>query len=231
MWNITALQAGFQVATMSLGPIDTNAHILFALGKALIVDAPIDSLPTISGFLAAQRLEPQALLLTHGHWDHMGGAADLGKHYRLEVWGSVHDGLLFAKPQIMRAFAGDRELQPVAINHPLHAQFGSSSENMSQPVVLEGWNDLEIQALAMPGHTPGGTAYYFCGAGCVMSGDQLFAGAVGRSDLPGGDFSLLCASIRRSLYSLPAQTVVFPGHGPPTTISQEMQHNPFVRTS
>ena len=229
MWNISALHAGFQVATMALGPIDTNAHILFARGRALIVDAPLDSLSAITGFLTSENLEPQALLLTHGHWDHMGGAAALRRHYGLEVWGSVHDGLLFAKPQIMSAFAGNRALQPVAIEHPLRAQFGPSNEPVSEPVVLEGWDTIE--ALSMPGHTPGGIAYYFRGAGCVMSGDQLFAGAVGRSDLPGGDFSLLCASIRRSLYSLHTQTVVFPGHGPPTTIGREMQHNPFVRAS
>ncbi|WGK70061.1 MBL fold metallo-hydrolase [Candidatus Haliotispira prima] len=233
MIKISELQNGFLVASMPLGPIHTNSHIIYRKypvgtyeGKALIVDAPFNSLTAIGDFLSTERLEAQCLLLTHGHWDHMGGASLLRQKQNLKVWASTEDSLFFENPQIMSAFAGNLELRPVTVDVPLDLKFPGARKQQS--LRWDSWPELEAEAFAMPGHTPGGIAFHFPQAGCVMTGDQLFQGSVGRSDFPGGDFSLLSASIQDSLYSLAPETVVFSGHGEPTTIGREMQHNPFV---
>ena len=228
---IRNLANDFHIASLPLGPIDTNSHILYQNGKAWIIDAPLDSLEAIRKVLRQEQLEPQALLLTHGHYDHMGSAATLRQAFQLPTWASLQDQLLFQNPHIMSAFimsafAGNFALQPVVIDHPLDLDF---ENKRSVTFWLNSW--LEVAAYAMPGHTAGGIAFYFPQANCVMTGDQLFRGSVGRSDLPGGNFARLSASIRKSLYSLPKETIVFPGHGEPTTIGHEMQHNPFVPMS
>ncbi|MEM9424149.1 MAG: MBL fold metallo-hydrolase [Spirochaetota bacterium] len=219
---ISSLKNGFSVASMPLGPIDTNCHILYQGSQALIIDAPLDSLSAIRNFLEERKLDPLALLLTHGHWDHMGGAAVLAQTLGLPVWANRNDLLMFESPQIMRAYAGDWELKPVNIDYFL--DFADSNA----PFIPITIGEFQAEAYAMPGHTPGGVAYYFPQADCVMTGDQLFRDSVGRSDFPGGNFELLAASIRKSLYQLPGETVVFPGHRNTTTIRREMECNPFV---
>ena len=217
---------------MSLGPIETNAHIIYQDGKALIIDAPLNSFNTINGFLVEQKLEPQALLLTHGHWDHIGDAQILREVLQVKVWASQQDRLLFENPEIMRSFAGQNiPLRPVTIDCLLNVDF--FQKNTQSAICSVNWGDsvLELIVYAMPGHSPGGIAFYFPPAGCVMAGDQLFYGSVGNSDLPGGNFELLSASIRKLLYCLPPETIVFPGHGEHTTIHHEMDNNPFVRCS
>ena len=223
---ITKLKNGFYVASMALGPINTNIHILYNNGVALIIDAPLDSLEFVQHFLKQQQLEPLALLLTHGHWDHMAGAAAMKQALQIETWGSRNDSLLFQSPDIMSAFAGSLSFEPVGIDHFLDIEFDAKLEN--QLSLQHSIGIMEFEVYAMPGHTAGGVAFYFPKAACVMAGDQLFRGSVGRSDFPGGDFELLAASIRQSLYCLPRKTIVFTGHGEQTTIDYEIRYNPFV---
>ncbi len=224
--NITQLRDDLHVASMPLGPIQTNTHILYQNNNALVIDAPPGSLASISGFLRSEKLELHALLLTHGHWDHIGDATALSRKYQRPVYGSRLDQQLFRNPQLMSAFAGDFDLVPIDLDVELALDF---RQGPRQSVLkISSWPELAIEALAMPGHTPGGIAFYFPQAACAMTGDQLFRESVGRSDFPGGDFALLSASIRSSLYQLPGQTMVLPGHGAATSIGYEMQHNPFV---
>ncbi len=236
MSKICRLNHGFQVISLALGPIQTNSHILYQKadkqekGQAIIIDAPINSLESIRNVLIQEELDPKALLLTHGHWDHMGGAAALQATLNLPVWGSPADQLLFENPHIMSAFAGDFDLQAISLDECLDIHFDICADQAQNlDFTLPEWPELKITAMPMPGHTPGGLAYYFPQPTCVMTGDQLFQGSVGRSDFPGGNFEMLSASIRQLLYRLAPTTQVFPGHGAPTTIGQEMQHNPFVR--
>lgn len=165
--------------------------------------------------LADAGLEPRLLLNTHCHLDHLFGNRFIFERYGLRTW--YHQG--------------DSQNH---LNAPKHAlMFGLSMEDPPEPegylsdgeVVTAAGVSLEV--LAVPGHSPGGIAFYSEKDGLVFTGDALFAGSIGRSDLPGGNHGQLIESIRRRLFSLPHETVVYSGHGPETTIGREIGSNPF----
>jgi glyoxylase-like metal-dependent hydrolase (beta-lactamase superfamily II) len=165
--------------------------------------------------LTDKGLVPKLLLNTHCHLDHLFGNRFMLKRYGLRTW--YHEG----------------DSQNL-VNAPKHAlMFGLSMEESPEPegyiadgeVVTAAGVSLEV--LAVPGHSPGGIAFYSEKDGVVFTGDALFAGSIGRSDLPGGNHGQLIESIRRRLFTLPPETVVYPGHGPETTIGREIGSNPF----
>lgn len=165
--------------------------------------------------LADAGLEPRLLLNTHCHLDHLFGNRFMLERYGLRTW--YHEG--------------DRQNQ---FNAPKHAlMFGLAMDEPPEPegylsdgeVVTAAGVSLEV--LAVPGHSPGGIAFYAEKDGVVFTGDALFSGSIGRSDLPGGNHGQLTDSIRRRLFALPPETVVYSGHGPETTIGREIGSNPF----
>jgi hydroxyacylglutathione hydrolase len=170
-------------------------------------------------FLARLRHEgwtPRAVWLTHAHLDHLAGvAAVLAAVPGLPVWLHPADHRLYEHaPNQARAFG----LTLAAPPPPDHAFADGATVRVGA---------LEFGVLHTPGHSPGSVC--LAGHGVVFVGDLLFAGSVGRTDLPGGDADALLASIRETLYALPDETVVYPGHGPPTTIGIEKRENPFAR--
>jgi hydroxyacylglutathione hydrolase len=183
--------------------------------SALVIDPGLQ-VDAVSDFIDKQDLKVEHILLTHGHVDHVFGVPKIKEQTGAPTY--MHSLDLF---QLQR--------NPTVIR-----QFGLDPDQFSQPVIdheLEeghpvGWEDLLFDVIHTPGHTQG-SVVFLLGQRCI-AGDTLFRRGVGRTDLPGGDFDALIASIQGKLYKLPPETIVYPGHGPMTTIGEEMRENPFV---
>ena len=203
------------VDTLSLGPVGTNCYLVrerVGAAEAVVVD-PSGDATEIRLRLAALGARCVAILVTHGHFDHLVGVADLAEG----TGAPVHMA------------AGERNLLEDAGIHASYAPVAIRSWNPE--VLLEGGETLDLagmafNVLAVPGHSPAHLAYYADGA--LFSGDVLFAGGVGRTDLPGGDWETLLESIRTLSDAYPAETAVYPGHGPATTLGAELARNPFL---
>lgn len=215
------LMPKINVHGFELGPFATNSYLISSSEspECWIVDPSFEPEELIRA-VSERKLRPSLILLTHAHIDHIAGI-----------------------PDVLRAFGP----LPIAL-HPLEhhwlidaqanlsAQYGvpfvtvPASRELTDGLILE-LGQSRWQVLHTPGHSPGG-----CGLVCahdselkLIAGDTLFSGSIGRSDLPGGSMPVLADSIRRRLYTLPEQTLVYPGHGPMTTIGQEKRSNPLVR--
>ena len=201
----------------------TNCYVMAPErgGPAVIVDAPPD-VDAVVRLLTAHDLVPVALLITHGHVDHAGGAAGVTERTGVSAYLHPDDDYLVSDPatQVRSIFGfvppGIEEFAPpesfVDLAH-------------GQRLNLAGF---EFEVRHTPGHTLGHCVFVVEDEGLIFSGDQLFAGAIGRSDLPGGDFRTLMESMRTQVMTLPDDTRVLPGHGPETTIGRERVSNPFI---
>lgn len=200
--------------TIQVGLYEVNCSILSEDGKAWIVD-PGHEADRIAALLEKNGLKPEAILLTHAHFDHIGAV----------------NAILAAAPGTP-VYLGEKDI-PV-VSHP----FNQMPPEYPPVAKIEGLRPASevplFQALDTPGHTPGGVSYYLAdfdagnGArGLLLSGDTLFAGSVGRTDFPGGNMATLMASLG-SLKVLPPETLVVPGHGPETTLAREFASNPFL---
>ena len=210
--------SNLQFQKFELGPIGTNAFLAWKENgqDAILIDAPPEAKETIDPILKLRGLKLSAIWLTHGHWDHMAGAAELVEG-EISVLGHKDDLQLFENPQCMSSFAmPGMNFQPVKIT-----QWISDGDRLD----LLG---REVDVLHVPGHCPGNVAFHVPSKNCCFVGDAIFAGSIGRTDLPGGDFATLEKSIREKLYCLPGETSLHPGHGPDSTVDREMATNPFV---
>lgn len=207
-----------QFQKFELGPIGTNAFLVWEENGAetILIDAPPDAKSTIEPLLKLRGLKLSALWLTHGHWDHMAGAAELVEG-EMTVLGHKDDLELFENPQCMSSFAmPGMDFQPIQVT-----QWVADGDKLD----LFG---REVDVLHVPGHCPGNVAFHVSSEGWCFVGDAIFAGSIGRTDLPGGDFATLEKSIKEKLYTLSPATSLHPGHGPETTVEHEMATNPFV---
>ena len=197
--------------TIQVGGFEVNCSILSENGKAWIVD-PGQEADRIIDLLAKKGLEPAAILLTHGHFDHISGIPGLlGEFPALPVYVHEKDMQMFGHP-----------LNQLPPEYPSFAK----PRNLVSLDKLEVLDGLEV--LETPGHTPGGVCYHFPKDKLLLSGDTLFAGSVGRTDLPGGDMATLLDSLKK-LTALPDDTLVIPGHGMHTRIALEKSGNPFLQ--
>ncbi|MGF1668026.1 MAG: MBL fold metallo-hydrolase [Acidimicrobiia bacterium] len=187
-------------------------------GPAVVIDAPPDP-AGIARLLAAHDLTPVALLLTHGHIDHMGGAESVRSLGALTYVHPDDDYLTLDPVGQMRALFG---MVPPG-DYPAPAQRIELTDGVK--VAAAG---LDFEVRHTPGHTPGHCCFLLESEGWLFSGDQLFAGSVGRTDLPGGSWEQLLESMRTRVLDLPDDTRVLPGHGPETTIGRERRTNPFL---
>jgi len=203
------------VDQLPLGPLETNCYLVRAergASEALVVD-PSGPATDIRLALASHGSRCAAILVTHGHFDHILGLAELAEGTGAPVYGP----------------AGERALleSPDAFTPP-----GIHVRPWTADVLLDGGESLglaaglQVDVVAVPGHSPGHLAYAVDGA--LLSGDVLFAGSVGRTDLPGGDWRTLLESIRTLADRFPPETAVHPGHGPATTLAAELARNPFL---
>ena len=197
--------------TIQVGGFEVNCSILSESGKAWIVD-PGQEADRIIDTLAKKGLEPAAILLTHAHFDHIGAIPGLLEKFPdLPVYVHEKDAPMFG-----------HSLNQLPPEYPPFAK----PKNIANLNSLDSLEGLEI--LETPGHTPGGVCYYLPKDKLLLSGDTLFAGSVGRTDLPGGDMATMMDSLRK-LTALPDDTLIIPGHGPHTTIAAEKLGNPFLQ--
>jgi hydroxyacylglutathione hydrolase len=202
------------VDRFELGPIGTNCYVVRAregASKAVVID-PGGDVDVLRHELARLGADCTAILITHGHWDHLGGVADLAEATGAPVHMAAVERI--ALEQISDFAPAELQLRPY-----------------KPDVLLDGDETLELagitfETLPVPGHSPAHLAYH--AAGSLFSGDVLFAGSVGRTDLPFADWDTLVASIRRLADRFPPDTVVYPGHGPETTLGAEIARNPFL---
>lgn len=207
------------IETKELPPIGTNAMALLEPERkeCVIIDAPAEAYPWARDLADRHDCKIVALILTHGHWDHILDAWKFGRE-GIPTYGHAEDELMFAEPSRMAAYAmPGLEFEPVRIDHWIE---------QGQELDLLGTR-MEIRHV--PGHCPGNVLVYLRDEAAAFVGDALFAGSIGRYDLPGGDFSVLEKSIHEQIYSLPDATKIYPGHGPATTVAAEKEGNPFVR--
>jgi hydroxyacylglutathione hydrolase len=202
------------VEQLPLGPIGTNCFVVRAdatSAEAAIVD-PSGDAAELRLLLARIGARCAGILVTHGHWDHLVGVADLAEGTGADVYMAEGEKVLLEEP--------GRFAPPTIPLRPY-----------TPDVLLQGGESIEVagvafDVLSVPGHSPAHLAYH--ADGCLFSGDVLFSGSVGRTDLPGADWDTLVDSIRSLVERFPPETIVYPGHGPATTLGDELARNPFL---
>jgi hydroxyacylglutathione hydrolase len=204
--------------TFPVGPLHCNCTILGdeVTHEAVVVD-PGDNIPEILSRLQKHGLTLRQIIVTHAHIDHVGGAALLRKSTGAPVLMNQQDLGLLGMMEMQAGWLG--------VPTPQVAPPDASAEDG----LTIGLATLPAQVLHTPGHTPGSICLLFPDQHLLLAGDTLFAGSIGRTDLPGGDGQQILRSLRERLLVLPDSTHVVPGHGPETTIGEERQSNPFLQ--
>ena len=208
--------APLKVEQYVVGPVQTNCY--FAVNdetKEMILIDPGANADRLIQIIEEEKLNPVAILLTHGHFDHIGAANEVREHYGIKIYASCDEEKLLASPARNLSNAYGMSLRVTA--DVLH--------NDGDILELAG---LKIKAIHTPGLTAGETCYYIESDKTLMSGDTLFAGSVGRTDYPTASSAAMMESLHDKLCKLPDDTDVYPGHGEFTTIGYEKQNNPFM---
>ncbi len=206
-----------EIKTFQVGPLEVNCYILWDSETldAFIID-PGGSGPLIKAAVTSLGLKVRYIVNTHGHFDHVGADGELRKHYSVPL--AIHKGDV----HLLRDASGHAEIFGIK-TPPQPAPDLFLTNNAS----LEA-GSIKMEILHTPGHTKGGVCLYIKNDGLLFSGDTLFAGSVGRTDLEGGSAEDLMNSIKTRLLSLDDDVRVLPGHGPATTIGEEREHNLFI---
>ena len=202
------------VKILPCGPLSVNTYILSSETPECLVIDPGDEAP-VARYLEKNGLTCGAILLTHGHFDHIGGVPGLLRRYPgCKVYIHPDDSAMLSDPRACLASWFGRSFEPVREYETLR----------EGPVSLTGFS---FEVVHTPGHSPGSVSFLFPSSGIVFSGDTVFQCSVGRSDLVGGDEAALLRSVRHLIDSLPDGTVIYPGHGPETEKTFEQTHNPY----
>lgn len=206
-----------EIKRLVLGMLRTNCYIVYSeeTKKAVVID-PAAEPKRITEALSELSLTPEAVLLTHGHFDHMLAADALRKEYHIPV------GLL----------SEEAELLSDPLKNCSATFFSAPYGTVADEYFVDGqeltYLGGELKVLATPGHTAGCCCYYMAAENVLFSGDTLFCGSVGRTDLPTSSPAMIGSSIKEKLFVLPEDTLVLPGHGEETTIGEEQRHNPYI---
>jgi len=206
-----------ELHTFILGVLQTNAYVLIEGDECWVVDPGLEAGELVE-FLRGRGLAPSRILLTHGHADHIGGIDELRE--------------AFADAKVTCPAADVVMLTDAEAN--MSAPFGFPVSFNPADATIDPGDELALGSLTWrvldtAGHTPGGVSFYCPDEGIVLTGDALFAGSIGRCDIPNASSRQLLDNIRKNLYTLPPETKVLPGHGPATSIAAEKQSNPFVK--
>lgn len=207
----------FRIRTFVLGEVSTNCYLVFhdKTREAVVVD-PADNAPYILNKCRELGVIPAAVLLTHGHFDHVLAVKDICRAFPCKIYAGREE---------------DRMLQDPSLN--LTGTLGTDPTEIQADVLVKDGDILSLigfqwKVLETPGHTAGSVCYYVEAEQVLISGDTLFANSLGRTDLPTGSMEAIVRSIREKLLPLPEDTMVYPGHGEPTTIGHERRYNPVA---
>lgn len=206
------LESNMLIHTFTGGIFDTNCFFLPESG--ILIDAP----QGVADWIQKEGKTISLLLLTHGHIDHVWDAARIQKEHACKIGCHAETVPMVTERDFFKDYGYGWEIQPVPAESLL----------LLEETPGKSLGDVEFQVLLVPGHCPGSLCFLHKQTGILFGGDVLFAGGIGRADLPGGDFELLFRGIRQKLFALPDETKVLPGHGPATTIGIEKTSNPFV---
>jgi hydroxyacylglutathione hydrolase len=208
-----------KIDRLILGDFETNCYILRNSPKAtncLIIDTGIDAEPLLD-FLEVNKLTPAALILTHGHADHIAGVEPLRKEFpSIQVYIHKLDAEMLTDAAANLSVMTGSSLTAAKADHLVEE--GDTIDKVG----------IRLRVIHTPGHTPGGICLYSEKDGVIFVGDTLFAGSIGRTDFPNGDMRQLIEGIKHKLFKLPEDTIVYTGHGPETTIGREQADNPFL---
>jgi glyoxylase-like metal-dependent hydrolase (beta-lactamase superfamily II) len=200
-----------------LGMLQNNTYVLFDdTNKHAVVVDPTNSISPVIDLVRSRNASLSAILITHAHFDHIMGCEELKEAYP--------DAGIYLHKDDLHLWK----------NHGGADAFGFEIGPLPEPDHLLEKNititigEFSFQVFHTPGHTPGHVIYYSADDGVAFCGDLIFAGGVGRTDLPGGDFTQLYESIQNVIYTLPGDTILLPGHGEQTTVAQEKSSNPYV---
>lgn len=203
---------------LPVGPLQCNCSVIGdeKTHEALVID-PGDNIEQIQALLEKHKLRVQQIVITHAHIDHVGGAMKLRAATGAPILLNQNDYALLQMLDVQATWIGMENPGKVEIDQSL---------NQADTVRTGG---LTAQVLHTPGHTEGSICLYFAPQKTLIAGDTLFAGSIGRTDLPGGSFEKILQSLHHQVLALPDDTRVVPGHGPATTIAAERESNPFLR--
>jgi glyoxylase-like metal-dependent hydrolase (beta-lactamase superfamily II) len=196
---------------------EENAYLVWRAGgtHAMAID-PGSQAQALLAALDSEKLTLDAILLTHAHVDHVEGIGDVHGRTQAPIWLHPADQPLYARAPEQGALFDLRIAPLPAVSHALeHGRIIRIA-------------DIDLDVRHVPGHSPGHVIFYCAEARAALVGDVIFHGSVGRTDLPGGDFPQLVRGIRRYIFTLPGETTLWPGHGPPTTVAHEQATNPFL---
>jgi len=204
------------IQSLTVGPLQVNCYLVWNDVKEGLVIDPGEESDRIIENVRNSGFQLRGILLTHGHVDHIRAVPELAARFSVPVLLPPEEEELYFDPK--------NEVFPLL----------EAAENLPQPKpeqVSQNMEDMHFKIISTPGHTKGGCCYYFPNAAKLFSGDTLFNGSVGRTDLPNGNHHQLLTSIKQNILPLPPETVVYPGHGPSTTIAHEQTTNPFLTST
>lgn len=210
-------RADLQITTVVSDGFGENGYVVqcMATGELVVID-PGNQVGRFSALLAEAGRAPAGILLTHAHLDHLEGVAALKRATGAPIWLHAADRPLYdAAAQQAVMFGLKVELPPPPDRAWTHGQ-------------IYGFGECELEVRHVPGHAPGHVILYSAASALAFVGDVVFAGSIGRTDLPGGDFQTLIDGIRAQVLTLPDETGLYPGHGPTTTVARERETNPFL---
>lgn len=221
-----------KIERTAIGPFGTNCYLLSKDGRSdcAVVDAPPGAADVLLPVLKKRGLTLAAILITHGHWDHNGGVAGLlagtrdAQPFPPEVFAHIDDRDCCEQPEKFMAWYQAAIPELTDADFPAFRVSRWLEDGETFPLLGETWTALHV-----PGHCPGSLVYYCGAAKTAWTGDAVFAGSIGRTDLPGGSFPQLEKAIREKIYALPDDVKLYPGHGPATSVGEEKTSNPFVR--
>ncbi len=201
-----------------VGPLQCNCSVIGdeTSREAIVID-PGDNIDRVLATLLQHQLTLKQIVITHGHIDHVGGAMKLKQATGAPICMNSGDMMQLQLLDQMAAWIGIPDPGPVTID---------ASLEHDSPVNV---GSISAKVLHTPGHTEGSTCIYFPSEKKLVAGDTLFAGSIGRTDLPGGNFEKIIRSLKDHVLTLPEDTVVIPGHGPSTSIGEEIETNPYAR--
>jgi hydroxyacylglutathione hydrolase len=194
------------------GIFETNCYLLQALQGWILFDAPEGA----SEWVKSLSIDPKLLLLTHGHVDHVQDVARIKQQFGCPIGCHPLTAPMISDREFFRSFGFELEIEPV------------KPDFLIEETPSRDFLGSQFQVLEVPGHCPGSLCFFLPDDRLLIGGDVLFAGSIGRGDLPGGNIDLLVQQIRKKLFPLGDDVTVLPGHGPPTKIGTERRTNPFV---